>query len=1824
MVRLFCSNKNIFVFVCFLFCFSTIGVSQNWLVGDGGSTNDEAFDIVVDSTGDYYTTGYFTTNASFGSYVLNSSGNSDIFIAKYNAAGIVQWAVKAGGTGADRGYSIKTDDTRSLYVTGYYYGTASFGSTTITSISSTQDVFIAKYDLSGNLIWVRSVGGADAETGYGITSDNLGNVIATGQFKGTATFGTTTLSSAINPLTGLPSFDIFTVKYDGNGNFLWVEQGRAKYDDRGLDVAVDLSNNIFVVGQFSDTIQFDAIHNNAVMNSGYLMKYDQSGNEQWFVKMSALQTIIYSVVVDRANNILITGDFKGNLGIFTTPMVYNTSAFTNKVFIAKFTNTGSVIWVENDGSDSEVTSKSIALDANNDAYIAGLFKCKFDEYSQALGTGIFYSSGYRDVFVTKYSSSGVRQWFRHFGGNKDDYCSGIAVKTIDKPYIAGSFENVFNVPSTPGFTIFTSNFSGSTGYGYSYCGYTNYQAFVSQQTEGQKDVFVTSPVDLTQAPFDYFIRPWSWSPCVQDFIVPCINLCQDTIHACGTANLYANPFEIDTSYIGAQYNYVWSTGATAPFTGTLTTSGNYILQSIREDGCFQNSDTVYLAIHPIPAAPWITDSYSINVNQPPTTLPIAVCGPDTITLWGTNANIADSVLWTGPAFTATNDSTIIVTQSGQYNFLIITQFGCVSSNQIDIGIQDTLAIFPVINPYIVFLDSTLQATDTITICQDIPFGVMVIDSGYFAINGGFIPNKYIVWRISPTGSVSSPSSPTNEIESISVPTTGWYTLYDTILGYSNLCGTDSSRYLISRSFYVIVNPKPVISLNLTGPANPCPGDSVYLFASSNTLPFYWSTGDTALTNIDSIQVIAPSITNVPYQISASYTDTITGCSNTGIDNFILIARPYPVVTMSPADGIICPNDSILLTCEPGLNYYWISPSGDSIGIMQSIYVNVPGFYHCIHTAFDGCVQTSNFVEAKEYNTPYLVVEPGNFICANGNAIISVQASNTALIQWQPPLSGSAVTQTVTAGGTYVCQITDCGVTTIDSVVIIQSTTLSLITATDSVICPGDTLVLTGNPGMVAYEWISLTSTDPILYVTTPGTYILQTTDFDGCFGFSEPFVVTALPQATAPSATDTTICAGQGISVSASGPGAIAWYNSATGGTSFNVGATYTTPIILSNTTYYLQTLDSVCSSPIVDMNIYVYTSSVFPSFAGDTTLCVGDSLGFLADSTGVNYIWTGPSGFSGTLQSISISPVSSANQGYYTLQYNDAMCTSPIDSLYVTVNVLPTPNILPDSIVYICTGTTTVLTIDSTYSSYSWFPGGETTQAITVASNGAYYATVNQNGCIGTSNAVTVSLNNPLLDPTTSDITVCAGNSATLTAVGTGVLTWFDASLNSLGTGTIFIISSVDSSMIYFVQSVDTVGCSSQLVQVNVFVFQDSIPPIVYSTSPVCVGDDIYLSSDPIVGGTYSWTGPGGFTSSILSPTILSATIVNAGTYQLIISLAGCSTPAGTTSVVVNPIPLIPVMFGNLIYCEEDLLHLEIVSPDSSATYFWMSPTGSASSDSSYFDYSPLTLSDSGAYYFVIVVNGCYNDTTINITINPKPLATGTSNGPICVNDTLQFYADTVFGGTYYWSGPLGFISTTQSNLIFNASSSVSGTYQLATTLNGCTSDTSLLNMLVVDYPIIDLGLDTAFCTGTSVVFTMPSWYTYLWNDGSTGNTYVAIDSGTVIVTASIAPGCSTTDSIHLDDYHCLSNVPNIITPNGDGINDYLYFKTEGTKEVDVTIYDRWGVMIYRWTELNGYWDGRDLKNVPVVTGVYFYTANITGYDNKIQGYKGFVHVKK
>jgi len=174
-----------------------IDSSGNWLwaTNAGGSSQDLVFGITKDDTGCNFITGSFYETATFGSYIIASSGAEEIFVAKIDSSGNWLWANNAGGFYNDCGRGITIDEAGSNYITGTFAETATFGSYTI-ACSGVVDIFVAKIDSNGNWLWVTNAGGNSADYGYGITIDDAGNSYITGRFQGTATFGSYIISNS--------------------------------------------------------------------------------------------------------------------------------------------------------------------------------------------------------------------------------------------------------------------------------------------------------------------------------------------------------------------------------------------------------------------------------------------------------------------------------------------------------------------------------------------------------------------------------------------------------------------------------------------------------------------------------------------------------------------------------------------------------------------------------------------------------------------------------------------------------------------------------------------------------------------------------------------------------------------------------------------------------------------------------------------------------------------------------------------------------------------------------------------------------------------------------------------------------------------------------------------------------------------------------------------------------------------------------------------------------------------------------------------------------------------------------------------------------------------------------------------------------------------------------------------------------------------------------------------------------------------------------------------------------------------------------------------
>ena len=171
--------------------------SWTWAVKADCSSSDKGNAIAVDSSGNAYIAGHFYGTINFGSTSLTSGGSYDGFISKLSSSGSWQWAVKVSGIAGYEADGIAVDSSGNAYVTGFFSLTANFGSTSLSSNGGI-DVFVTKLSSSGSWTWAAKAGGSSGDRGHGIDVDSSGNAYVAGKFKGTASFGSTSITSSGN------------------------------------------------------------------------------------------------------------------------------------------------------------------------------------------------------------------------------------------------------------------------------------------------------------------------------------------------------------------------------------------------------------------------------------------------------------------------------------------------------------------------------------------------------------------------------------------------------------------------------------------------------------------------------------------------------------------------------------------------------------------------------------------------------------------------------------------------------------------------------------------------------------------------------------------------------------------------------------------------------------------------------------------------------------------------------------------------------------------------------------------------------------------------------------------------------------------------------------------------------------------------------------------------------------------------------------------------------------------------------------------------------------------------------------------------------------------------------------------------------------------------------------------------------------------------------------------------------------------------------------------------------------------------------------------
>lgn len=367
--------KKLLYFSLFLFSFS-IASGQSWLWG-GQATGQasEGYGVSNNSKGDAFITGVFFNTLIFGKDTLTILlGNPQIYLAKYNNSGTIQWALQSHGIFTlveVHAFAVIADKFGNSYLTGFFMDSLNLGSIHLAA-TVPEEFFLAKIDSSGKTLWITTGKSPHGNTiGYAMTmeKDSEGDIYTTGDFQGTIEFGPDTLTSTYNSM--------FLVKFSAvTGYPIWARQPKnigTSTTSIGYGVTVDKNANVFITGSFVDTVKFGSNTLYSANTSTFLVKYDSSGKELWAKQPSVNRTLKYnsgsSVATDKFGNPCITGNYKDTL-YFDTNKFYSK---VNDIYIAKYDTAGALMWANSAVlyDTAPAYAYAIGADTIGSFYIAG-------------------------------------------------------------------------------------------------------------------------------------------------------------------------------------------------------------------------------------------------------------------------------------------------------------------------------------------------------------------------------------------------------------------------------------------------------------------------------------------------------------------------------------------------------------------------------------------------------------------------------------------------------------------------------------------------------------------------------------------------------------------------------------------------------------------------------------------------------------------------------------------------------------------------------------------------------------------------------------------------------------------------------------------------------------------------------------------------------------------------------------------------------------------------------------------------------------------------------------------------------------------------------------------------------------------------------------------------------------------------------------------------------------------------------------------------------------------------------------------------------------
>jgi len=341
---------------------------------------------------------------------LNSNGGRDVFFAKYSADGDFLWAKTFGGNVDDApgGQGIIIDDNQNIYLTGAINDVVVFGAgepneTTITA--NNLDIFLAKYDQNANLIWVKHAGGPDNDGAKDLDLDSSGNIYITGNFFGSASFAQS-LPGQVN-LTGLNEA-AFIAKYDSNGQLIWAQSPYLQVGTNIGNAIKVLSDDriVFTGGFYALAVLTDCVNVTATSEDMILIQFDADGNYIWnTVINSGMDDRGVGLAVDASNHIFVTGYFGADV-ILNDGQCREVSLANNgsgDLFIVTYDINGQLLTATSAGSSNWDQASGIAVNDSGDIYITGFYENNIIFGPSEINETSLVKNGPKEIFIAKYN-----------------------------------------------------------------------------------------------------------------------------------------------------------------------------------------------------------------------------------------------------------------------------------------------------------------------------------------------------------------------------------------------------------------------------------------------------------------------------------------------------------------------------------------------------------------------------------------------------------------------------------------------------------------------------------------------------------------------------------------------------------------------------------------------------------------------------------------------------------------------------------------------------------------------------------------------------------------------------------------------------------------------------------------------------------------------------------------------------------------------------------------------------------------------------------------------------------------------------------------------------------------------------------------------------------------------------------------------------------------------------------------------------------------------------------------------------------------------------